>query len=347
MRTVELLAPRRLEVADRPFPPDPGPGEVLVRLRAVGLCGSDLHWYQDGRIGHSPAVYPMVLGHEPVGEVVAIGRGLDTHRVGDRVAIEPSIVCGCCEFCKAGQPNNCTECLFMGGPQSPGFFREYAVVPARNAEHFPADMDYATATLIEPVAVIVHVFELTTMRSGDSVAVLGAGPIGLLCANMARLRGASTIFLADRVAHRLALGAAMDKKLVTVNMREASIVEAVADLTRGRGVDIVFDAAAGKETRDAGIHAARSGGQYVLIGIPGEADTLFDLQTAMSKELRIQTIKRSNHQGHRALHLIESGKIPTSIITHRFPMERTAEAFELVSDYRDGVGKLILDAGEA
>jgi threonine dehydrogenase-like Zn-dependent dehydrogenase len=164
---------------------------------------------------------------------------------------------------------------------------------------------------------------------------------------MARLKGASTIFLADRVPHRLALGASIDPAIVTVNMREASIIEAVADITRGRGVDVVFDAAAGRETRDAGIHIARSGAQYVLIGIPGEADTVFDLQTAMSKEIRIQTIKRSNHQGHGALHLIESGKIPTSIITHRVPMERTAEAFELVSDYRDGVGKLIIEMGRS
>ncbi len=128
MRTVELVAPRTLEVVERPDPNPPAAGEVMVRLKAVGLCGSDLHWYQDGHIGHTEAQYPMILGHEPVGEIVAVGDGVTTHKVGDHVAIEPSIVCGQCEFCLNGRPNNCVRCVFMGGMQAPGFFREYANV---------------------------------------------------------------------------------------------------------------------------------------------------------------------------------------------------------------------------
>lgn len=343
MRTVELVGQRTLSVVERPMVPEPGPGEVLVKLHAVGICGSDLHWFEDGGIGHTRAVYPMVLGHEPVGEVVAVGRGVATHQAGQRVAIEPSIVCGKCEFCLAGRPNNCVQCVFMGGTQAPGFFREYAVVPARNAEHVPDDLDYLSATLIEPTAVLVHVFELIDFRPGDSVAVLGAGPIGLLAAMVARIRGAGQIFLADRVAHRLRIGRQMDQTLICVNTRQENLTETVLDATRGRGADIVLDAAGAVETINAGLAIARSSGQFVLIGLPTEHVLAVDMHTAMAKELRIQTVKRSNLKGHEALELVHSGKISDILITHRMPLENTAEAFELLSNYRDGVGKVVIE----
>lgn len=343
MRTVELVAQRTLDVFERPQPPDPSPGEVLVRLRAVGICGSDLHWYEDGGIGHSPAIYPMILGHEPVGDVVAVGRDVTTHRVGDRVAIEPSIVCGHCEFCRSGRPNNCVSCVFMGGPTSPGFFRDYAAVPARNAEHFPEEFDYLTATLIEPTAVLVHVFELLEIRPGDTVAVLGAGPIGLLTAVMAKLRGASHVFIADKVAHRLRIARQIDTTLTVVNTSEESIVDVVMDETNGRGVDLTIDAAGASKTINAGIAITRSSGQFILIGIPTEPNLVIDIHGAMGKELRLQTIKRSNHKGHEAIELIRAGKIPDVLITHRMPLEQTGEAFELLSAYRDGVGKIVVE----
>jgi L-iditol 2-dehydrogenase len=343
MRTVELLAPRVMELAERPMEPDPGPGEVLVRLRAVGLCGSDLHWYEDGGISQFDAVYPMILGHEPVGEVVALGPGVETHKIGTKVAVEPSIVCGHCEYCLSGRPNNCPEGVFMGGLQKPGFFRDYAVVPARNAEIFPQDMDFLTATLIEPVAVIVHVFELAPVRVGDTVAVFGAGPIGLLTATMAKLAGAAKIILADRVPHRLRLGRQMDCAHVFVDTNQSKLADAVLEATGGKGVDIVFDAASGPETIQAGIEVAKPSGQYVMIGIPPRKTPLLDIHTAMHKELRIQTIKRSNLRGHQAIALIQAGRIPDSLITHRLPLENTPEGFELVSHYRDGVGKLVIE----
>ncbi len=343
MRTVELLAPRVMELCERPMEPDPGPGEVLVKLRAVGLCGSDLHWYEDGGISSIDAVYPMILGHEPVGEVVAVGAGVETHAVGTRVAIEPSIVCGLCEYCLSGRSNNCPSSVFMGGLQKPGFFREFAAVPAKNAEVFPEDMSFLTATLIEPTAVIVHVFDLAPVRVGDTVAVFGAGPIGLLTAAMAKLSGASQIILADRVAHRLRIGRQIDCAQVFVDTTKSNLTAAVLEATNGKGVDIVFDAASGPETIQAGIESAKPSGQYVMIGLPPRKTPTLDLHTAMHKELRIQTVKRSNMRGHQAIGLLQAGKIPDAIITHRLPLEHTAEGFDLVSHYRDGVGKLVIE----
>lgn len=199
-----------------PAPPDPGPGEVLVKLRAVGICGSDLHWYLEGGIGTYAAAYPQVLGHEPSGEIAAVGRGVPDLREGQRVAIEPAITCGHCELCRSGRHNNCVRSVFMGTPQMPGLFREYAVVPAGNVVAVPDSMDFAAATVIEPLAVILHILELAPIRVGDSIAIFGAGPIGLLTAAVARLAGASQILAADRVAHRLRMAAQMgaDRKSV-------------------------------------------------------------------------------------------------------------------------------------
>src|SRR5262249_14774164 len=128
MNSIQLVAPRRLEPRQMPVPPDPGPGEVLVRLRAVGICGSDMHWYKEGCIGAAEAAYPSVLGHEPAGEIAALGRGVEGLKIGQKVAVEPAITCGRCEFCMSGHHNNCVESIFMGSPQKPGLFRDYAVM---------------------------------------------------------------------------------------------------------------------------------------------------------------------------------------------------------------------------
>src|SRR2546423_1435579 len=176
MNSIQLVAPRRLEARPMPAPPDPGAGEVLVRLRAVGICGSDMHWYQEGGIGSSRAAYPSVLGHEPAGEIAAIGKGVEAVQVGQRVAVEPAITCGHCEFCRSGHHNNCVSSIFMGSTQMPGLFREFAVMPQRNVVPIPDSLSYAAATVLEPLAVILHILELTKIHLGDTVAVMGAGP---------------------------------------------------------------------------------------------------------------------------------------------------------------------------
>jgi L-iditol 2-dehydrogenase len=342
MLAVQLVAHRTLEPNLIPDPPDPGPGEILVRLHGVGICGSDLHWYQDGGVGDNRARYPMILGHEPVGEVVATGPGVTSHSVGSRVSIEPSITCGHCEHCLAGRHNNCLHSIFMGGPDHPGFYRELAVVPARNADVVPGEFSLAQASLIEPVAVLVHVMELIHIRVGDTAAVLGAGPIGILSAIMARRAGASRVFITDKLPHRLELARKLAGAEAILVPRQ-SARDAVMDLTGGRGVDLTLDAAGYPETIQTGIEITRPSGQFVLIGIPSQRIFNVDIHTAMAKELRIQTIKRSNHRGQQAITLIRSGIIPESLITHRMPLERTPDAFELVSNYRGGVGKMLVD----
>lgn len=342
MKSVQLVAPRTLEILEMPMPPDPAPGEVLVKLRAVGICGSDMHWYLDGGIGTYAAVYPQILGHEPAGQIVEIGKGVAGFSPGQKVIIEPAITCGHCEFCRSGRHNNCVSSIFMGTPQRPGLFREYAVVPARNTVAIPPEMSFTQATVIEPLAVILHVLELTEIQLGDTVAVMGAGPIGLLTAAIARIAGAKLIFIADKVAHRLRIAEEMGVDCV-VNIASESLVEAVMDRTHSRGVDLVFDAAAAPESINTGIQIARPGGRVVLIGIPSRSDFGIDLHSAMAKELGIQTVKRSNHNAHGAIELMESRRIPESLVSHRYPLEQTPAAFETLAAYADGVSKVVIE----
>jgi len=342
MLSVQLVAPHTMEPREMPMPNDPASGEVLVKVRAVGICGSDLHWYKDGRIGHTPAEYPQILGHEPSGDVVAVGAGVTKFKPGDRVLIEPAINCGTCELCMSGRHNACIRSRFMGAPGAPGLLREYALVPQSNVVHIPDTMDYVHGTIAEPVAVAVHVLRMSRIRLGSTVAVIGAGPIGLLCAAVARAAGASEIFIADRLAHRVEMGRKMGAD-VGVHVPSESLRDVVMDRTRGRGVDVAIDAAGDSGTFNAGLSIARFGGQYILVGLPVELEMKLDLQLAMGKELTIQTMKRSNHTAHEAIELIEAGKISDAMVTHRVPLAQTPDVFKVLDDYREGVGKVIIE----
>ena len=323
-----------------PLPADPGPNEVLVKVRSVGICGSDMHWYLDGSIYGFPATYPLVLGHEPAGEVVAAGKLVSGLRAGDRVSIEPTISCGHCEYCLRAEHNNCVQSQFMGSPQHPGLLREYALVPAHNAELVPENFSYTQASLIEPVSVIIHMLELVQIHPGDSVAVLGAGPIGLLAAAVARHCGACQVLMADKLPHRIQMAQDLG---ATAAVALQQFPELVGDKTRGRGVDLAIDAAGAAETINAGLAITRLGGTLVLIGIPRQVPVGVDLFSAMAKEIRIQPLKRSNHRAKPAIALLADGAIPEAIVTHRVDVEQAPAAFQILAEYRDGIGKLAIE----
>ena len=344
MRSAPLVAPKRIELVDAPSPEGPSHGELLVKMHAVGLCGSDLHWWAEGRIHATRAAYPQVLGHEPVGEVVAVGPGVHDFKPGDRVALEPSLTCGQCEFCRAGRHNLCVKSRFMGGPDAEGFLRDYVVVPAHNADLVPGQLTWHEATLIEPVAVLVHVYELAPVRVGQTVVVLGTGSIGCIAIAMAKLAGAAEVLACDRVPHRLALARQMGADFAMDAVAD-DFMDAVMQRTHGRCADVVYDAAGTPETIQLGLHCAKAGGTFVLIGIPNPLQFNVDIHAAMSKELRIQAIKRSNHKGCEAAALLVAGKIPVSLLTHSLPLERAQEGFEILGNYADGVGKLVFDFG--
>ena len=343
MQALQLVAPHQVELRTIPDPPDPGPGEVVVRLRACGICGSDMHYYLEDNCAGTPAKYPSVLGHEPAGEIAAMGAGVAGLAVGDRVAVEPAVCCGHCEFCLSGKRNLCENVRFMGGVQLPGLMREFAVMPAHNVLKVPAEMDFVTATAIEPVAVLLHALNLAKLRVGETVAVMGAGPIGILAVQLAKLAGASTVVCADRVEHRLKRAKELGADVV-VNVDKQSVADAVFDLTHHKGAHVVIDAAGKPASINAGIASARHAGRIVIVGIPSQAETPVHLWEAGHRELTITVQKRSNGNDHDALQLLMSGKIdPASFISHRFPMERGADAFKTMGAYADGVIKPVVE----
>lgn len=343
MQSIQLVAQRRLELRIMPDPPDPGPGEVTVRVRAVGICGSDMHYYLEGSCVSTPAPYPCVLGHEPAGEIVAVGRGVESVAAGARVAIEPAIQCGQCEYCRAGRHNLCDNVIFLGGVQQPGLLREFVTLPARNVVPIPDSLSYPLAATIEPLAVVLHAFELAGIEAGHTVAVLGAGPIGLLSAAVARTKGAGQVIVADRVPHRLELACQMGASAVVDISRQAAD-EAILDLTGGRGAHLILDAAGQPDSMNAALRAVRHGGRIVLIGIPSDSLVGLDVHAALHKEATLIALKRSNRNDHEALELIESGRVPVArLVTHRFPLARAEQAFQTLAAYADGVAKAVVE----
>jgi L-iditol 2-dehydrogenase len=338
MQALQLVAPREMEVRSMPDPPDPGPGEVTVRIRSCGVCGSDMHQYLEAGCAGTPATYPMVLGHEPAGEIVSVGRGVEGLETGDRVAVEPAIACGKCEFCRAGKRNLCENVIFMGGTQLPGLLREYATMPAENALRIPSNMGFDTAAVIEPVAVLLHSLELAGLKFDETVAVMGAGPIGLLAVKMAKLAGASKIICGDMIPHRLKRATDLGADQV-VDVSKESMSDAVMDLT-GKGAHVIFDAAGKAASINASIRSARPGGRIIIIGIPSKPLTPVEFWPALQAEVTIKVQKRNNGNDHEALRLIEAGKItPEMILSHRFSLEEGGQAFVTMGAYSDGVIK--------
>jgi L-iditol 2-dehydrogenase len=341
MLVAELTAPRQFRLVDRPLEPL-APGLIRVKVNAVGICGSDVHSYSEGAIGDTPCQYPMVLGHEPAGTVVETGAGVTGWAPGDRAALEPALYCYHCEFCRAGKNHLCANLRFLSNPGHPGFFREFVDLPAANLLGIPDGLSFELASMVEPLAVALHSMEFAAIQPGDSVAVFGAGPIGLLTLAALVVAGAGRIWMVEPVAHRRAMAlemgadAALDPNALDVALQ----IEAE---TGGRGVDCAIDCAAKEHTTNQAIQAARNGGRVVLTGIHSASFVPFEVSPMRRKELAIFNVRRSNHESQDALGLlVDHAEWFAPLATHTRPLTDIAEAFEIVENYADGVGKMVI-----
>jgi L-iditol 2-dehydrogenase len=337
MRAAELTAPHTFRLVDMPIE-DPAPGEVQVRVESVGVCGSDLHAYSEGAVGSTPNVYPMILGHEPAGTIVKTGAGVTGLAPGDRGALEPALYCYHCESCLTGHHNVCANIRFLSNPGHPGFFREFVNLPVTNFLPIPAQMSFDEAALAEPLAVAVHSLHLASIRSGETTAVIGAGPIGLLTIAALRAANAGRIWVVEPLPHRRELARTMGAD-DCVEPDEA--VHAILNETCDRGVDCAIDCAAGEDTSSQAIQLTRNAGRVLITGIHSTPFVAMDGSTMRRKELTIFNVRRSNHETEQALALLKThAEWFAPLLTHTRPLDQISDAFTIASEYRDGVGKM-------
>jgi L-iditol 2-dehydrogenase len=349
MWAARLYGAKDIRVEQIAAPREPRAGEVAIRVKAVGVCGSDLHTYADGRIGDTAVQSPLVLGHEFGGVVEAVGAealdGLDQPlRVGQRVAVDPAVPCWRCEMCEAGHPNLCRRMHFCGLYPDDGALQETMIIQARTCFPVPDEVTDAGAALLEPLGVALHAADLAKIKLANSVAVLGCGPIGQMIIRLARMGGADPIYAFDcfpwRVERAKAWGASDAWAL------DADPVARIHELTKGRGCDIVFEAAWADHSVAQAAEMARLGGRVVLVGIPSDDALTMKHSTARRKGLTILMSRRMKHTYPRSIRLATS--VPDKIdldamISHRFALRQTPDAFALNTAYGDGVQKIVID----
>jgi len=341
MRAALLTAPREVSIVDV-ADPVPGAGDVLVRVTAVGVCGSDVHFYHEGQIGSASAAYPMGLGHEPAGIVAAIGEGVSGLAEGDLVAVEPGIPCGRCEPCVKGKPNLCPNVRFLAQPDTVGAFQEYLVMPRENCFPAPFGVSAEACAVAEPLGVGLEALVMSGIRAGESAAVFGCGPIGLSTIAALRSAGIEDIIASERLEARRAFAARLGASH-TINSEREDVIQAIRGLTNGRGVDVAFEAAGEQQTLDHTIESTAIAGTAVIIGIPREKKVEIDIHTARRKELPLRQVRRSNLRTAAALELLAREDIPIEeMVTHRYALSETATAMDLVRRYADGVIKAVV-----
>lgn len=342
MKAVRWYAPRDMRVVEIEKP-TPKPHEALIRVESTGVCGSDMHYFAEGRIGKTVITTPIILGHEYAGIVEDVGSEADRSLIGKRVAVEPGIPCMRCEFCLKGHYNVCTRLQFPGGPPNDGALCEYICVHAAFCFPVPEAMTSAEAAMIEPLAVALHAIELANLKACETVAILGLGPIGLLTAQTARVAGAGKIYGCDLHDYRVAASAkhAVD---VAFNAANENTLDVILRETNGRGVDVAIDCARSTETPAMCCRIARPAGRCVLVGISGEENGVFPVDIARRKELTITWCRRFLFNFPTAIELVASGRVNVkSMITHSYPLDRSLEAFNLVEQAADGVLKASID----
>jgi L-iditol 2-dehydrogenase len=329
MKAARLHAARDLRIHDeaRPGRRD---GEALVRVEAIGLCGSDLHFFEDGGIGGLRITQPIVPGHEMAGRT----------EDGQLVAIEPAIACGSCSLCRAGHPNLCPTVRFSGLGADDGSMREWMAWPRHCLIPLPEGLTAADGAMLEPFGVALHTVDLAHVRPATTVGVFGSGPIGLFILQAARLAGAAALFATDLASrpHRLEAARALGARVFAADGSEAG---AIASAAGGFGLDVAIEAAGAQAAVDAAFEAVRPGGRVVIAGISGDERTSFPASSARRKGVTISLVRRMKHTYPRAIALALAGRVDLrSVVTHRFPLAAAAAAFELASS-REGLKVLV------
>jgi L-iditol 2-dehydrogenase len=342
MKAAVLYDKKDMRVEERPQPKPRGT-QVLIRVRAVGVCGSDVHYYNEMRIGEQIIKKPQPVGHESSGEVAEIGAGVKSLKTGQRVTVEPALFCHECVQCLAGRPNLCPNVKFYGTPPIDGTLQEYIIAEEEQCAVIPDGMSFAEAALLEPLQVGIHAYNLVPSHPGDWAAIVGAGSIGLSCLEMVRASGATRIIVTDKLDYRLEL-ARKRGATHTVNVTREEPMAAVMRITDGLGAHVVYEATNSTAGLPQALSLAARGGRVAAVGIPPVDDITICTGFPRRKQLNVQFIRRSAFGLRQAMELLAAGKIDLKhFITHRLPLEKVTEAFEMVDGYKDGVIKAVIE----
>lgn len=326
--------------------PQPKENEVLVKLEYVGICGSDLHYYETGAIGNYVVEPPFVLGHEPGGVVVEVGENVTHLKVGDRVALEPGKTCGHCEFCKEGKYNLCPDVVFFATPPVDGVFQEYVAHEADLCFKLPENVSTLEGALIEPLAVGFHAAIQGDAHLGQKAVVMGAGCIGLVSMMALKARGVSEVYVVDIMEKRLEKALELGATGVINGMKE-NVAARVDELTAGRGMDLVVETAGTEVTTRQAIEIAKKGSNIVLVGYSKSGEMTLPMSLVLDKELTFKTVFRYRHIYPMAIEAVASGKVNLKgIVTDIFTLDEAQKAMDYSVNNKADIVKAVIKISE-
>ena len=327
MKVALMTDPGKITMAERDIP-QPKPDEVLVKLEYVGVCGSDLHYFEHGRIGDFIVQFPFVLGHESGGVVVETGSRVKHLRPGDRVALEPGKTCGQCEFCKTGRYNLCPHVIFFATPPVDGVFQEYVAHESALCFKLPDNVNTMEGALIEPLAVGFHAAITGSAKLGQSALVTGSGCIGLVSMLALKAMGVAPVIVSDVVHKRLEKAKSLGASEV-INVAEKDMVKTAKELNGGEGLDLVIETSGNEAAAVGGIGALKKGGTLVFVGYSPTGMMNLPIGQALDKELTMKTIFRYRHIYPLAIDAVASGRVDIkNIVTNIFDFDDVQNALD-------------------
>ena len=331
---------KKIELKTIPMP-ELKNGEVLIKLEAVGICGSDVHYYQHGKIGDFIVDFPFILGHECSGIIEQVAPDVTSLKIGDRVVMEPGIPCGECEFCLNGHYNLCPDVKFLATPPYDGCLMNYIAYPANWVFPLPSNVSTLEGALVEPAAIGINACLTGGVKLGDTVVIYGAGCIGLVTLLAAKAYGAAKIIVVDLLEKRLETAASYGA--VTINTGKCDATKEILALTGGRGADVVIDCAGVNETIKSTVHVAKAAGVIVLVGLGTDRVDGLNTSPLSTKELTITSIFRYKNLYPTTISAISSGKIDVAgIISNKFSFEDCAKAYAVTMENAADIVKSVI-----
>jgi len=341
MNCASLINPGKIHIREVAKPGINSDTDVLLKIMAVGICGSDLHYFLNGRIGDQVIDYPFTPGHECAAVVEKTGPKVTRLKPRDRVAVDPAVSCGRCDQCLGGRPHTCRKLRFLGCPnQLEGCLSEYIVIPEQNCYLFDKSMTFTQGVLVEPLSIAVYAVTHLKNIKADKIGILGSGPIGLSVLLAAQKTDTSAIYITDKIESRIEAALNAGAKWGG-NPEESDIVGAIKNQTSG--LDVVFECCGDQAALDQAVELLNPGGKLIILGIPEIDRISFNINRLRRKEISIQNIRRQNQCFQTAVDMIKNGSAEVAfMVTHTFPLSKAQNAFELASSYEDGVIKAII-----